>query len=156
MWLVTTKPQILTYYSRPLWSTNRFCFLLDCRAFWFGGDGPYWESHKKYIYVLVHYFTRWMDAYPLPSKNAEEVTECTLYTECTGLEYPKGLGERIFQCGLCNNSSHTSASTLPHFITDQFWSLPKSWHKKKSVFPLPSPDEWSSGKNERVNTLVLC
>ena len=33
---------------------------------------------NQYICVMVDYFTKWAEAYPLKSKTAEEVTNCIL------------------------------------------------------------------------------
>lgn len=36
------------------------------------------ESGNQYICVMVDYFTKWAEAYPLKRKSAEEVTHCVL------------------------------------------------------------------------------
>lgn len=34
------------------------------------------EKGNQYICVLIDYFTKWVEAFPLVSKTAEEVTRC--------------------------------------------------------------------------------
>ncbi|KAF5892476.1 gag-pol fusion, partial [Clarias magur] len=34
------------------------------------------EKGNQYICVLIDYFTKWVEAYPLPSKSAEDGTMC--------------------------------------------------------------------------------
>ena len=36
------------------------------------------EGGNVYVCVMIDYFTKWAEAYPLKTKKAEEVTECIL------------------------------------------------------------------------------
>lgn len=36
------------------------------------------KSGNKYICVMIDYFTKWPQAYPLKNKSAPEVTECII------------------------------------------------------------------------------
>ena len=36
------------------------------------------DGGNQYICVMVYYFTKWAEAYPLKNKTADEVTKCIL------------------------------------------------------------------------------
>lgn len=46
--------------------------------------GAYTTTNKgnKYIFTCTDYFTKWVEAYPIPDKTAKEVTQCLVKLFC--------------------------------------------------------------------------
>ena len=60
-------------------SDFRVGFPLDRLAMDVMGPLPVSKNNNKYILVIGDYFTRWMEAYPLPNQQAENVARCLVF-----------------------------------------------------------------------------
>ncbi|KAL1268443.1 hypothetical protein QQF64_033806 [Cirrhinus molitorella] len=97
------------------------------------------ESGHQYICVMVDYFTKWPEAYPLKSKRAAEVTECIV-----DFFYKFGAPKRLLTdqgtefVNKTNGLVERLNGTIQRSLTKMVGEKPSSWdqHLKATLFAL--------------------